>query len=521
MKNTVILFLVILFFGCTEKGQLNQRLVEIDTLLLREKPDSAKLLLDKIPSSSLQSDEEKAYYYMLLTHTKYWLYEPIKSDSLINFSVDYYSKTRDEKKLARSIYYRGMVLSGQGKSEDCIKDLKEAEALAEKNKDMLLCGKIYSNLSYINAEIGNYLKALSYVKKQLALAVEMDNKQNLADAYNRFSVVYTSLDNLDSALVYAYKSKEYIKYVDDTKKVNILTNLSVCYSNVKNYREAERYALQALKIKEEAHTYYMLGSIYIAQGKEQEAWNAWMKTLNTNRVGLKIDVFDYIVEYKKLKGEYKEATRWNDSLLLYQDSLKHIQKTEKALQIQNEVDMKKLEQESDRRMWVFSLSAGAFVLLVMFLLVRHYRRVNQDKHVMAEKLKQMYAYVQRIAELEASDKAHSHEAERLRKKLEQLQTVHTELLERGRQCYEHIVNGGTAAQWNNEDFDAMVEYYSSKYPEKVENIASAYSNLTSYNLFVLLLPEMGIAQDDIPRVLNTTSGAVRTMRSRISRQKTD
>ena len=67
MKNTVILFLVILFFGCTEKGQLNQRLVEIDTLLLREKPDSAKLLLDKIPSSSLQSDEEKAYYYMLLT----------------------------------------------------------------------------------------------------------------------------------------------------------------------------------------------------------------------------------------------------------------------------------------------------------------------------------------------------------------------------------------------------------------------------------------------------------------------
>lgn len=519
MKNTVILFLVILFFGCTEKGQLNQRLVEIDTLLLREKPDSAKLLLDKIPSSSLQSDEEKAYYYMLLTHTKYWLYEPIKSDSLINFSVDYYSKTRDEKKLARSIYYRGMVLSGQGKSEDCIKDLKEAEALAEKNKDMLLCGKIYSNLSYINAEIGNYLKALSYVKKQLALAVEMDNKQNLADAYNRFSVVYTSLDNLDSALVYAYKSKEYIKYVDDTKKVNILTNLSVCYSNVKNYREAERYALQALKIKEEAHTYYMLGSIYIAQGKEQEAWNAWMKALNTHKIGLKIDVFDYIVEYKKLKGEHKEATRWNDSLLLYQDSLKHIQKTEKTLQIQNEVDMRKQERDSKAQTWTIVVCAGIFIIVLMLSLVCNYRKVAKSKLTMAEMLKQMDDYRKRVAELEASDRDHSLEVEDLRHQLEHLQTIRNELLEHGKQCYGQIVNGGTTTKWNKDDFEAVVEYYSSKYPEKVENIASAYSNLTSYNLFVLLLPEMGIAQDDIPRVLNNTMGAVRTMRSRISRKK--
>ena len=89
----------------------------------------------------------------------------------------------------------------------------------------------------------------------------------------------------------------------------------------------------------------------------------------------------------------------------------------------------------------------------------------------------------------------------------------------GKQCYGQIVNGGTTTKWNKDDFEAVVEYYSSKYPEKVENIASAYSNLTSYNLFVLLLPEMGIAQDDIPRVLNNTMGAVRTMRSRISRKK--
>ena len=314
--------------------------------------------------------------------------------------------------------------------------------------------------------------------------------------------------------------KEIIPQVDKNSLPLLFSCLGVSYANMKKYHEAEQYIKKSLDYGYNAHSYYILGGIFIAQGKEQEAWDAWMKALNGDAIYTKVQVFDYIVEYKKLKGDYKEASRWNDSLLLYQDSLKHIQQSEKTLQIQNDMDMKKLEQESNRRMWALSLSAGAFVLLVMFLLVRYYRRVAQDKHVMTETLKQKDAYTRRIiAELEASDKTHSHELEGLRQRLEQLQTVSTELLERGRQCYEHIMNGGTTARWNNKDFDAMVEYYRRKYPEKVENIASAYSNLTSYNLFVLLLPEMGITPDDVPRVLNNTMGAVRTMRSRIARKK--
>lgn len=213
--------------------------------------------------------------------------------------------------------------------------------------------------------------------------------------------------------------KEIIPQVDKNSLPLLFSCLGVSYANMKKYHEAEQYIKKSLDYGYNAHSYYILGGIFIAQGKEQEAWDAWMKALNGDAIYTKVQVFDYIVEYKKLKGDYKEASRWNDSLLLYQDSLKHIQQSEKTLQIQNDMDMKKLEEESNRRMWALSLSAGAFVLLVMFLLVRYYRRVAQDKHVMTETLKQKDAYTRRIiAELEASDKTHSHELEGLRQRLE-------------------------------------------------------------------------------------------------------
>lgn len=56
-----IVTLVVLLSGCSERGRVFSRLVEADSLLSKEKPDSARLLLDAISPSVLQTDEEKAF----------------------------------------------------------------------------------------------------------------------------------------------------------------------------------------------------------------------------------------------------------------------------------------------------------------------------------------------------------------------------------------------------------------------------------------------------------------------------
>lgn len=71
------------------------------------------------------------------------------------------------------------------------------------------------------------------------------------------------------------------------------------------------------------------------------------------------------------------------------------------------------------------------------------------------------------------------------------------------------------AAWKKEDFEAAIEYCRTMMPETVNGIENSHKRLTPYNVFFLLLPHIGIADDDIPHAMNMTKGAVRTMKYRL------
>lgn len=515
-----ILFLVLLLSGCSERGRVFSRLVEADSLLSKEKPDSARLLLDAISPSVLQTDEEKAYYYMLLAHSKYWLYETTASDSVVAFSVDYYTKTRNEEKLARALYYKGMVLYVLGKHERSLKIIKQAELLAEKHHDLSLCTKAFSSICVINIKSANYNKALTYARKTLSLSKTTRNNTMQAAAYGVLSDVFTKLDMADSALYYARKSVEYNQYVDDIHKSESLTNLGVCYSNVGKYKDAEHYVLQSISTSRSAHAYYVLGGIYIAQGREQQAWNAWMKALETGGVETKVYVFDYIVEYKKQKGEYREMARWNDSLLLYKDSLKRMQNTEQMLQVQETADKSMAidKTKSNAATVVLVITVVAVSALLLFLVIM---RVKKRKYRMAvaDMNSRIEDYTRRIEQLQKEGLDNQQEITILKSKLENMKNRRTVLLKFGWQCLDSLKNGGTTASWKYDEYDALFEYVRSENPDILQQIEREHTELTQLNKLLLVLSSLGWRSADIARAMNTTAGAVRTMRSRLAKKK--
>ena len=69
--------------------------------------------------------------------------------------------------------------------------------------------------------------------------------------------------------------------------------------------------------------------------------------------------------------------------------------------------------------------------------------------------------------------------------------------------------------WKKEDFEAAIEYCRTIMPETVNGIENSHKRLTPYNVFFLLLPHIGIADDDIPHAMNMTRGAARTMKYRL------
>ena len=89
----------------------------------------------------------------------------------------------------------------------------------------------------------------------------------------------------------------------------------------------------------------------------------------------------------------------------------------------------------------------------------------------------------------------------------------------GRQCLDKLRQGGTMAKWNTKEQKAVIEYYSVLNPKVMEEIRKRYQQLTNYNIMFLIIESWDLSDEDKAFLLNTTPGAVRTMRSRLAKKK--
>jgi hypothetical protein len=107
MKKTIFLFIaVILLLSCCTRGRYSARLVAADSLM-NAHPDSAYAILKSISSDTLPSKADRAYYALLFTQAMYKNYDTIRSDSLINIAVNFFSDNHD-----RAPHYKNVVSFG-------------------------------------------------------------------------------------------------------------------------------------------------------------------------------------------------------------------------------------------------------------------------------------------------------------------------------------------------------------------------------------------------------------------------
>ena len=107
MKRLFYYLLLGIITACSLSSNYRQQLAEVEACI-EDHPDSAKVLLEKIPSSLL-GEEDKALYYLLLTMANYKLYQSFTDDSLVSFSVSYYESNSNYPRLATSYYYCGAI----------------------------------------------------------------------------------------------------------------------------------------------------------------------------------------------------------------------------------------------------------------------------------------------------------------------------------------------------------------------------------------------------------------------------
>lgn len=523
MRTIVIPLILICFLvGCDKQnGKTSSILKRINSLSVSRDYELMDSLLTTINPHSLKKDSEKAFYYLLKAQSDVALGRKIENDSFISFSVNYYERMQDKRNMARAYYYKGVSYYTLGRIEDAILFLKKAENMDKKVETPWLRSLIYGNLSYLNTISGANHTALQYAQKALSYSIKHNNVSWQCFAYNCIATSYDGMKMQDSAFAYVQKIIPYIDKINDKKeRAGYLNNIGYVYYEKGLYKEAEAFFEKAKTILPVPTIYINLSKTYYMLGKNNKADSLVILINRDANFEEKAEMCQFLAERAERKGDYEAASRLYRQAKAMQDSANIQRQTEETVTMQREYEHKEYAKG------VKSKETAGIVMAVLAVAVLagtgvsfHRKTLNRAKRTIAEADRKIKEHTDRIAALERQDSRHAREAKELERKIRRLKDEQAAVINSGKALYDGIVAGGTTATWKKKDFDEFIEYYRTRRPEAVAEAEEGYSRLSSTHIFYLMLADMGVAGDDMRRILCLTDGALRTMRSRIKSRK--
>jgi len=157
---------------------------------------------------------------------------------LLNMGL-FYQKTEDYSK---ALFYYGKAL-------DIAVDLKN-----KRNESACL-----NNIGILYRRIGNFPRSLEYLKRALSLDIKLENQiyvsqemNNIGTTYRLNSVLTGNKTLMEEALNFYLESLNIASGIQDTRtEIEVLNNIGVVYSSLKNFGRALKYFHLSVSLTEE------------------------------------------------------------------------------------------------------------------------------------------------------------------------------------------------------------------------------------------------------------------------------
>ncbi|NPD91289.1 tetratricopeptide repeat protein [Xylanibacter muris] len=504
--------------GCN-KGDIHKRLAQVDSLLIKNMPDSAMKMLEQIPEKNISDKEARAYYNLLMTQTRYRLYLPITSDSLINISIDYYKQEQGEK-LARSYYYKGITLHEIGRVKEAVVCLKKAETLASDINDNALNNKILESLDFVNELAGEYSLALEYAKKNMELSIKCKNDYWLAFAFNGMALCYGNLGYKDSAIYYINKCIPILNHVPTKEKYIILNNIGYFYRET-NDTIAFTYLEKAYRINPHNTTLDNLAYLYAKTGNFTKADSLWKKALATKSLLSRIKIMEAMLKHKEQFGFHEEASNIAVNLLKLRDSLKSKRTEEKVKDLQIEFDKSIEHTKKTTVITVLKLIVIIIMTIAIVITTYYIYNIKKTKKHYLEAQKHIEKYTEIIDSQKKDTENYKENIEKLNEMITTLQDKKSIAINNGNVLYGKIKEGGNTIKWDKNDFECAIDYYSTIDAQFVINIKTNYNNLSPKYQFFMILENEGKDNEELKKIYGIGDSSIRSIRSRIKSKKKD
>lgn len=276
--SIIYIVLVVGFFGCS----FTPNEIRTAQKVMDSNPDSALNILEKVRLTHNLTDADRAIFGIIYFQALEKTNKPLKPDSLINFSVNYYQNENDKAHLAIAYYYKAKLYKTAQRFDNATMLYLKALDLVLSDKNYLLRAKINSDLGDICAiqtdyneslkkyqnsnkwfelagdtinacykmiDIGRVYRSMNEYaksKENLILALHQTNDSLLhGAAYQELGINYYWEKKYDSARFYLRKSMAYpYKGTNYAIRCSILADLNF---DTRQYDSALYYATKALK----------------------------------------------------------------------------------------------------------------------------------------------------------------------------------------------------------------------------------------------------------------------------------
>ena len=542
IKKIAFLFPLLLLLLACNGIQVSEKLDHADSLIIKERYDSASIIIKDVAKAPMTA-EEQAHYYLLETQLGYLTGQPLSSDSLLDIAIIYYNKVKNNQKLADAIFYKSYRSEINGDYAQAIRYGKEAEKLAKNTDDVRLQYKIAEILSSLNNFCENYQIQLLYAKKALELSNTMEDNNRRAYSYNNICSAFANLGQYDSAYYYIEKSIPYLKYVYNSDKAGYLTNIGVLYKE-NNSSKAKFYFEKALTYDEHPWTLEHLADVYYAEGNKEEAYKLWKRALSMESRYEKDNLFHRILSYDLERGRLDDASKYLDELIAIKDSIIIGLRNDTIKDLQLRFDHEAAMHEADKKListqrqllcLVFIMGAMAVYIIIrkkkaeaqerehqiqLFAYTTEINQLKDNKDKNQAQIRDLESRKdvdrQRISELEVEVRNAEMAIDDLQKDVKKLLDDKAPKLKKGRVLYDIIMDGGTILKWERSDDIYFVTYYEAinyKFSNRIRK-TKRVARLTPHNTIYLILKDMGKDDNEIMRIMVLTPEGLRSIRMR-------
>lgn len=512
-----IILSVMILLGCSQLSSYQYQL-EMAEVMIEENPDSAWVLLSDIPASLVSDGEERALYNLLLTEASYKLYKQIDSDSLITYSVDYYSKTGNQQRLATALFYKGGVRYYMEDKEGAIFNIKQAEELAKNSDDELLKCKIYELLATINHHEHNHQLFLHYANLLLKSSLKLNRPMWLALAYEIKALVSRNHGDSKQALDYMQLCMTHAEQCNDSDKVYIYTNYANTLYSEGKYSEARPWIERAIQIKPLASQYVTLGKLFHLEGDTLLARINWEKAVTMGEPQYTINAYKYLARlYNERRNYFKVAqmlAKADSVQTIFHEELRTTQLAEIQHRYDRAITEKALAEQKNKNMVIIGVALMALIVALLAI-IYYQRRARRFEGVISDFVENIKAKEQRLAQLENSGKDRDNEIALLKANIENIKQASADRIGRGKELYELIAKKEKLMAFNKENEQEFVDYYAYTYHEQYVRLVMPYHHLSLRLTFFLILQEMGYTYSDIADLLCVSVSAVRNYPQRL------